>query len=144
MGGQFALEVRRVVPAPPETLYEAFTNASKLCSWWGPKGVRCVHAECDARVGGHYRIDNELPDGRVVVIRGEFLAVKPNRELVYTWSTDSTQPEPPERVTVRFQVHSRGTEIVILHERIRDVQVRDGHIDGWEGCLDGLIRWASG
>ena len=135
------LVVRRFIRATPRRLFEAWTTPSQLLSWWGPRGVRCTQAEIDLRVGGRYRLGNELPDGRVVVIAGEFLAVEPPTELVYTWRVDS-QSVAPERVTVRFDQRGEGTEVVIVHERIADAVTREGHLGGWEGCLDGLAAYA--
>jgi uncharacterized protein YndB with AHSA1/START domain len=43
-----ALLVRRRIQARAETVFEAWTNADELIRWWGPKGVRCTHAEVDA------------------------------------------------------------------------------------------------
>jgi len=82
------LVVRRRIAASAERLFEAWTTPAQLTAWWGPRGVRCVHADVDARIGGAYRIENALPDGRTLFISGEFLAVEPPRRLVYTWSIE--------------------------------------------------------
>lgn len=131
------LVVRRVIPAPPTRLFEAWTTPEQLCAWWGPRGVRCTHAEVDARIGGRYRLDNELPDGRVVSIVGEFLVVDPPQRLVYTWKLEPGS-STTERVTVRFLPHGSETEVVIVHERIADERTRDEHAAGWNGCLERL------
>jgi hypothetical protein len=38
--------------------------------------VTCSGAEVDLRVGGRYRIDNALPDGKTLSIEGEFQIVE--------------------------------------------------------------------
>lgn len=131
------LIVRRRIRAKPERLFEAWTTASELVAWWGPKGVRCTHAEVDARVGGQYRIANALPDGRVLWISGEFLDVVPPSKLVFTWKLEPGAAES-EIVTVRFEAHGDGTEVIVIHERISNDAKRHEHQTGWEGCLDGL------
>ena len=88
-------------------------------------------------VGGRYRLGNQLPDGRVVIIVGEFLAIEPPNRLVYTWSIEADVAQA-ELVTVSFNRHGAETEVVIVHERIRDRTTRDEHVAGWNGCLDGL------
>lgn len=135
-----ALEVRRLIPARPERLFEAWTTPAQLERWWGPRGVRCTRAEVDPRVGGVYRIGNELPDGRVVHIAGEFLVFEPPRRLVYTWQLEGGAQE---RVTVRFEPRDGGTEVVVVHEQIGGERERDEHERGWEGCLDGLAAFAA-
>ena len=53
-------------------MFAAWTTPELLRQWWGPTGVRCIAAEIDLRVGGTYRIGNEIPDGSVIWISGEF------------------------------------------------------------------------
>lgn len=134
------LTVRRVIAAPPAKLFEAWTTPALLRTWWGPRGVRCIAAEVDLRIGGAYRLGNELPDGRVVWIAGTFERIEPPHELVYSWRIGD---EPESRVTVRFEPNPRGTEVIVLHERIASTAARDEHLAGWTGCLDGLDGWAT-
>ncbi|MGI9421949.1 MAG: SRPBCC family protein [Hyphomicrobiaceae bacterium] len=136
------LRIRRTIPASPERVFAAWTDPDALKKWWGPKGVRCLSAAIDLRVGGNYKIENELSDGTVLWIVGEFEVVEPPRLLVYTWSVGSKSSDP-ERVTVRFEKHQQGTEIVLLHELIPSDELRDQHQNGWYGCLDGLAEFLS-
>jgi uncharacterized protein YndB with AHSA1/START domain len=138
----FHLEMRRSIRASPQRLFEAWTTPAQLVAWWGPEGVRCTQAEVDARPGGHYAIHNELPDGRVLVIRGAFKIVEPPHRLVYTWTVDgATGPGPVEQVSVQFVARGDSTEVVVVHERILDEVVRDQHALGWTGCLEGLAAY---
>jgi len=134
-----SLVARRAIPATPEQVFHAWTDAAELQKWFGPKGVSCVGAEVDLRVGGRYRIGNRFADGRVVWIAGEFERIEPPRELIYTWNIE---PEfaKPERVVVRFEPRGAGTEVIVVHERVPDAAIRERHAEGWEGCLDGLVR----
>lgn len=104
--------------------------------------MRCVAAEVDLRVGGRYRIGNEMPDKSLLWIEGEFERVEAPRLLVYTWRVGE-QPAPTERVTVRFEAAGDGTEVTVLHERIATPALRDRHLAGWNGCLEGLARYFS-
>ncbi len=140
--GALSLVVRRRIPASPARLFAAWTTPAQLEAWWGPRGVRCTRAEVDPRVGGGYRIGNELPDGREVFIVGEFLVFDPPNELVYTWRLEPGGGDP-ERVTVRFEPRGAETEVVVVHERIGSARARDEHAEGWEGCLDGLLAFAT-
>ncbi len=140
-----ALVVRRTIRASAARLFEAWTAPELLVSWWGPKGVRCSHAEFDPRVGGKIRIANEMPDGSTLWILGELLEVEPPSKLVYTWRTEPARAAASvdERVTVRFEARGREeTEVIVVHERIVDDETRSGHATGWEGCLDGLADWS--
>jgi glutathione S-transferase len=133
----YLLEVRRIVRAPVERVFEAWTDPRHLLLWWGPRNVRCLEASVDLRVGGSYRIVNGMPDGSRLVIRGEFETVIPPAKLVYSWRTGPDETAA-ERVTVTFRAVGTDCEIVILHEMIPDRKLRDGHGEGWAGCLDKL------
>src|SRR5438067_1410990 len=133
------LVVRRIIDAPAEQLFEAWTEPERLKRWWGPHPVTCVDAEIDLRVGGLYRIANQFPDGRLLWIFGEFEVVDPPHKLVYTWHVDP-QLQISERVTVQFELRGDATEVIVTHERIPNVATRNGHQEGWNGCLDRLAN----
>lgn len=137
-----ALVVRRVIRATPERLFDAWTDPGQLAQWWGPEGVVCSQAEIDLRPGGSYRIANQLPDGSTLWIKGVFEVVQRPSQLVFSWQVGATQANV-ERVTVSFVVVGQGTEVVVTHERIADEKTRDGHALGWQGCLEGLFRFAT-
>jgi uncharacterized protein YndB with AHSA1/START domain len=132
------LSISRVIKAPPRTVFEAWTTPSLLMKWWGPEGVRCTAAEIDLREGGAYRIANQHGDGSITWISGVFERVRPPEELVYSWAIGLPGANG-SRVTVEFRSHAEGTEVVLIHERLA-AEVRDMHLQGWTGCLDGLQR----
>jgi uncharacterized protein YndB with AHSA1/START domain len=140
MSGQLVLVVRRTIKAPVTRVFDAWTQPEQLRRWWGPRPVTCSEAEVDLRVGGVYRIGNVLPDGSVLWISGEFEIVEPPYRIVYTWRVEGKAPASSERsrVTVRFEPHESGTEVVVVHERIDTEETRDDHEKGWNGCLENL------
>ncbi|HEY4138268.1 MAG TPA: SRPBCC domain-containing protein [Casimicrobiaceae bacterium] len=136
-----SLTVRRTIRASPEFLFDAWTQPARLLAWWGPEGVKCIDAAVDLRIGGDYRLGNRLPDGTMLWISGTFEAVDRPRRLVYSWMLEGKRTTA-ERVTVRFEPGDAGTEVIVLHERIADDELRRGHALGWKGCLDGLTRFS--
>jgi len=139
--GELTLTARRVIAASPARLFAAWTQPALLRAWFGPRDVRCIAAEVDLRVGGAYRLGNQLADGRVIWITGAFESIEPPHRLVYSWQISD---EPPSRVTVQFAaLGDDRTEVTVLHERIATPAMRDDHARGWDGCLDGLAAWAA-
>src|SRR6187200_1903186 len=119
MSKSLALVVRRMINAPPERVFDAWTRPEHLRQWWGPRPVTCSEATVDLRAGGAYRIGNLLPDGNVVWISGEFEVVDPPSRLVYSWLVEGKNvPEDRSLVTVRFESRDGGTEVIVVHERI--------------------------
>ena len=134
------LEVRRVIPAVPQRVFDAWTSSEELLSWWGPPGGRCSHAKVDLRPGGNYRIVNVLPDSSTVTISGQFLEVLRPDSLTYTWISDPAA-QLIEHVTVHFKAHDGGTEVVVSHKRISSAETLRDHEAGWTACLHGLATY---
>jgi uncharacterized protein YndB with AHSA1/START domain len=132
-----SLSLSRIIRAPREKVFAAWTKPSLLTKWWGPGHVTCTEAHVDLREGGEYRLANLEADGSIVWISGRFQRVRAPEELVYTWRV-GTLAGPPTLVTVRFAPHADGTEILITHERFSAAAIRDMHLKGWSGCLDKL------
>jgi uncharacterized protein YndB with AHSA1/START domain len=135
-----SLEIRRVIPGSPERVFGAWTDPDEMKIWWGPADVRCLSAEVELREGGQYRIANELPDGSVLWISGEYKVVDRPHLLIYTWIVEGANPST-EQVSVRFVPHDLGTEVVITHDLISSSTIRDQHQQGWLGCMDGLVKY---
>jgi uncharacterized protein YndB with AHSA1/START domain len=129
---------KRTIHASAARLFAAWTEPEQLCAWWGPRPVTCSSARVDLRVGGRYQIENALPDGKKLLIEGEFQLVEPPHKLVYSWRAGDDQVS---RVTVRFEPRGDATEVIVVHEQIPNEHIRESHTAGWSGCLDGLARF---
>jgi uncharacterized protein YndB with AHSA1/START domain len=140
---QTALTMSRIIRAPREDVFSAWTDPEKLKQWWGPGPVSCPQAQVDLREGGEYCLANKQADGSITWISGRFERVRAPEELVYTWSV-SILPHEPTLVRVRFLVHPDGTELVLTHERFAVEAVRDMHVQGWGGCIDKLEAMFAG
>jgi uncharacterized protein YndB with AHSA1/START domain len=134
------LIVRRTIRASAARLFEAWTQPAQLQQWWGPEAVDCIDAEVDLRVGGRYRIGNRFPDGKILWIAGEFEVIEAPHKLVYTWGLEPLCGAA-ERVTVRFTPQGVATEVIVTHEGIAWVSIRERHEQGWQGCLDALAKY---
>ncbi len=137
------LVIRKTIRAKAERLFAAWTIPAQLKLWWGPQGVKCIDAEVDLRPGGRYRIANQLPDGKILWITGEFEVIEAPRKLVYTWRVEP-EMESSERVTVLFEPSGDYTEVVVTHERISSEELRKMHEQGWFGCLESLAKFVEG
>jgi len=76
--------VSRVIDAPPELVFEAFTDVRHLSRWWGPDGFTTATRAFEFRAGGEWDFAMHGPDGTEYQ---EFIS----------W----TEIVPPERIALR-------------------------------------------
>lgn len=55
--------ISRVVDAPRELVFEAFTEVGHLSRWWGPEGFTTTTRSFEFRVGGEWVFVMHGPDG---------------------------------------------------------------------------------
>jgi len=79
----------RVVNAPRERVWKAWTDPAEITKWWGPNDVNIPECEVDLRVGGKIRIVMEAGEamgqykGTRWPMEGTFTAVEPIEKLAY-------------------------------------------------------------
>ena len=114
------LEVRRVIEAPRERVFAAWTRPEQLRRWWGVTAQHTTPlAEVDLRVGGAYRLTMRAADGTDHTVAGTYEEVAAPERLVYSWQWESGN-SPPTRVTAEFLEKAPGfTEIVLTHVLIQ-------------------------
>lgn len=138
------LHLTHTYPAPPEKVFDAWTNPKALTKWFGPSDEFTVPlAEVDLRVGGVYRIQMKSPDGELHTAVGTYKEIIPSQKLVFTWAWEAGSScgdsgAGETLVTVRFQAQGTSTEMTLLHELFSDGETRDKHQQGWNGCLSRL------
>jgi uncharacterized protein YndB with AHSA1/START domain len=145
------LSQTRVIRAPRERVYEAWTNPAMLQQWFGSATMHCSGATMDAHVGGKYRIEvapNTPPPagadgvGSAAVV-GHFTKIVPNELVQFTWSA-AWSPEEETLVTVSLKDVAEGTELTLVHERFSTEASRDAHNSGWVGGLDKFTNLLEG
>jgi uncharacterized protein YndB with AHSA1/START domain len=130
-----SLQVRRHVDASPQDVYQAWTDRSQLARWFRPAPhLETVVHELDLRTGGAYRIEMKDPDGSSYVAIGEYREIEPPTRLSFTWRWEGT-PATDTLVTIELAPKNGGTEILLTHTLFESEEQRDGHLEGWNGCL---------
>ncbi|HXR28977.1 MAG TPA: SRPBCC domain-containing protein [Solirubrobacteraceae bacterium] len=138
------LRIERTFDAPPEEVFDAWTDPEVLKRWWAadPRG-RTPVADVDLRVGGGYRLTMEDRDGRGAhTVRGEYREVLRPERLVYTWAWEQDDGSSGHESTVTVTFHRDGerTTVVLEHTGLPDADARERHGAGWSGCLENLRR----
>jgi uncharacterized protein YndB with AHSA1/START domain len=77
------LVTSRVIYAPRERVFQAFSNPERLARWWGPRGFTSTFHEFDLRPGGAWRFVMHGPDGKDYANQSVFLDVVPPERVVF-------------------------------------------------------------
>ncbi|HEX9756356.1 MAG TPA: SRPBCC domain-containing protein [Nitrospiria bacterium] len=140
------LQLKRTFSASREKVFKAWTDPEMLKEWFGPEEVQTVLAEVDLKIGGKYRFEMKLPDGKIVSHQGAFREIKFPERLVYSWilegqSCKGSEDEDCETlVSLDFKDLGGSTELTLTHEFLPSEKSRQGHEFGWTGSFDKLEK----
>jgi uncharacterized protein YndB with AHSA1/START domain len=135
------LELTRRWDAPPERVWQAWTDPRALSQWFGPGEAGSVtQADLDVRPGGQYTVAFHTPDGEEHRVSGKYEVVLPPRKLAFTWAWQST-PDRVSFVTVELDADGDATLMRFRHERFHDRAALEGHTRGWTTTLEKLDRF---
>ena len=136
------LQISRMIEAPRDRVYAAWTDPEQLKQWFGPENVKTRELVADARVGGTFRWDIINSEGEEMTMRGEFRELQPDKKIVFTWQWEDDEDWENHISIVTVELYDRdgGTELRLTHEQLPNEESRDGHTRGWESALDKLER----
>lgn len=131
---QKTIEKVVTIAARPETVFEYFIDPLKYVRW---KGKR---ANLDARPGGVFEVEFDSGD----VAQGEFVEIRPNERVVFTWGWVGSETCPPgtSRVEVQLERVAGGTRLRLVHTGLPEAEVTT-HAEGWDHFLSRLVAVAS-
>lgn len=133
--------LHRVLKAPPEKVYRAFTDPNAYATWIPPYGFLCTIHQMDFRVGGTYRMSfTNFSTGNGNSFGGRFLEIVPNALLKYDDQFDDPNLPGTMITTVRLTKVSCGTELHVVQEGIPEVIPVEFCYLGWQESLDKLMR----
>lgn len=134
-----SVHLHRVLRAPPERVYRAFTEAAAMAKWLPPRGYTCHVDHMDVRVGGSFRMAfTEFSGGQVTAFGGRYLEVVPHEHLRYTDRFDDPNLPGEMEVTVQLCAVSCGTELNITQAGIPAVIPLELCHLGWQDTLTQL------
>lgn len=130
------IHLHRVLRAPADKVFRAFTEADALVRWLPPYGFTCRVETLDVRTGGRFRMSfRNFGHGGVHSFGGEYLEVEPGRRLVYTDRFDDPALPGEMRTAVSFATVSCGTALAVQQSGIPDaIPLEMCHL-GWQESL---------
>jgi uncharacterized protein YndB with AHSA1/START domain len=149
----------RLIDAPRELVFKAWTDPKLMAQWWGPHGFTNPVCEVDLRPGGAYRIVMRGPDGVDYPVTGVYREIVSPERIVVTddcsehpaeWQDAILQNlSPSERTgsleainTVTFEEQGGKTLLTIrtlFHSTaVREAMVKMGMSEGWSQSFERL------
>lgn len=106
-GSEFVIE--RVLDAPRDLVFRAWTEAEHLRRWWGPKGSEVTSVRMEPWPGGTFLFSLRTFDGSVLWGKWVFREVVPPERLVFVSSfsdPEATVAPVPFDANFPLEVHS--------------------------------------
>ncbi|PZR13278.1 MAG: ATPase [Archangium gephyra] len=139
----------RVLDAPRELVFKAWTDAEHVTKWFGPKGYTTETQEIDVRVGGRWRFVMTGPDGKRWDNRIVYLEIASPERIVFDHGRDLDDDATRFRVTLTFDQQSDGKTVVTLRQlhptkAQRDAGIGFGAVEIGYTTLDKLGAYVAG
>ncbi|HEY5711271.1 MAG TPA: SRPBCC family protein [Allosphingosinicella sp.] len=153
------LVLERVLDAPRDLVWEAWSTPEHLKHWWAPKPYETPECEMDLRPGGKFYTRMTGPDGFDFKGTGCFLEVVPGEKVVWTSALgENYRPNEfdpsgcggfPFTAIITFEETADGRtryKAVALHRNAADSEThaKMGFHEGWGTCADQLGAFAAG
>lgn len=135
--------VNRVIDAPRELVFEAFTQPEHIEKWWAPRGAT-TH-EMDVKPGGVWRYSQPGRGGAKQAFKIEFVEISRPERLVYDYGSDVADGSEPVRTTVTFDQENGKTKVTLqllfATAKDREQAVKYGAIVGAMQALEELADY---
>ena len=133
--------LHRVLTAPPEKVFKAFTDATAMASWLPPYGFVCKVEHLDFKVGGSFKMSFiNFGTGSANSFGGEYKEIKTNEFLKYSDKFDDPNLQGEIITSVWFNKVFCGTEIKVLQEGIPSIIPVEMCYLGWQESLEKLKK----
>jgi len=139
--------ISRVIDAPREVVFEAFTDVRHLSRWWGPDGFTTTTRAFEFRVGGAWDFVMHGPDGADYQEWISWTEITPPERIALLHGESRGDPNAFESL-VTFAPDGAATRIemrtVFPTREMRDEVVEKYHaIEGGEQTLSNLAAYVT-
>ena len=131
-----AVQLHRVLRAPPERIYRALLDPDAMAKWLPPNGFTGKVHQIDAKVGGKYKMSfTNFSTGKSHSFGGTYLELKPHERLRYTDKFDDANLPGEMQTTITLKQVFCGTDLNITQEGIPAAIPAEACYLGWQESL---------
>ena len=136
----------RLLDAPREMVFAAWTDPKQIVQWWGPRGFTTTSGDMSVTPGGTWRFVMHGPDGRDYKNKIIYIEVVKPERLVYRHAGEEDTENVRFHVTVTFEEKGRKT-LLTMRSLFETAQERDevvtkyGAIEGGKQTLERLAEF---
>src|SRR6186997_894120 len=136
--------ISRVISAPRELVFEAFTEVRHVSRWWGPEGFTTTTRAFEFRVGGEWEFvmhgtdyqewiswTEIVPPERIALLHGESRGDPNAFESVLTFA--------PDGAATRIEMHTVFPTKELRHEAVEKYHA----IEGGQQTLNNLAAYVA-
>lgn len=135
------VQLHRVIAAPPERVFRAFTDADAMVKWLPPNGFIGKMHHYDAKVGGTFKMSfTNFSTKHTHSFGGTYVEIKKNELLKYTDKFDDPNLPGEIMTTVTFRPVMCGTELKVVQEGIPEAIPAEMCYLGWQQSLNLLAQ----
>jgi uncharacterized protein YndB with AHSA1/START domain len=139
--------ISRVIDAPRELVFRAFTEVRHLSRWWGPNGFTTTTRSFEFRVGGEWDFVMHGPDGTDYQEWITWTEITSPKRIAMLHGESRGDPNAFESV-IAFEVEGEATRIemrtVFPTKEMRDEAVEKYHaIEGGQQTLGNLAAYVA-
>lgn len=141
----FELTTSRLLPATPEDVFDAYTDAEKQKIWFSILDTEpgIVEVDVDLRVGGH--ITNVWGKNRDALFRetNRILVLdRPNRLVTRSSGSDPSGMTMETDIEITFEAVEGGTLMTVVQSGFPTEELRDFFsIHAWNGAFDRIAAY---
>jgi len=141
MASTNTVRLHRVLKAPADRIYRAFLDRDAMARWLPPYGFTGAVHECDARVGGSYRMSfTNFGTGKSHAFGGKYVELTPNERIRYTDKFEDPNLPGEMQTSVTLRGVIGGTELTIVQEGVPAVIPVEMCYLGWQESLAQLAH----
>ena len=156
----FVFKMSRLLDAPIDRVWRAWTTPEILGKWFSPKGVKGFLAKMDLRPGGSYHYGLENPDGSKYYGRWMIIDVQPKSKLEFIVAFSDAKlgltrhPMAPTwplemHSTIVFRAVGEKTEVEVQWKPHNSTETEiktfeagaESMKGGWGGTFDNLVEY---